>query len=66
MIKAGMKFLDSDFRIHTITKVTDAYGGGFYHSYKNEKGVEGEGFMPIIAFERLSNCGAIYVLNNSL
>ena len=57
-----MKFMDSDFRVHTITKVTDAYGGGFNHSYKNEKGNHSEGFMLMIAFDRLAKCGAIYVL----
>lgn len=59
MIKAGMKFMDSDFRVHTITKVTDAYGGGFYHLYRdnNEKLVVG--FMLIVAYNRLLKCGAI-------
>lgn len=57
-----MKFMDSNFIVHTITKVTDAYGGGFYHSYKNEKGNYSECFMLMIAFYRLTKCGAIYVL----
>ena len=64
MIKAGMKFMDSDFRVHTITKVTDAYGGGFYHSYKNEKGSYSEGFMLMIAFDSLAKCGAIAIVES--
>lgn len=57
-----MKFIDMECRMHLITKVTTACGGGFIHSYKDERGNYGECFLPKIAFDRLTKCGAIYVL----
>lgn len=61
MIKVGQKFMDNNFTVHTITKVTDAYGGGFYHLYRDDNEKLVVGFMLIVAYDRLLKCGAIAI-----
>lgn len=61
--KVGMKFYDINSGVHTITKVTDEFGGGIYHTYTSEKGVITDAFMLRIAFDRLLKARAICIIN---
>ena len=59
--KVGMRFLSMS-GVHTITKLFDEYGGGFYHTYNDGKRTVKDVFMYNIAFKRLQEYGAIHVL----
>ena len=61
--KVGMRFLTMT-GVHTITKLIDDFGGGFYHTYNDGKRTVKDAFMYNIAFQRLHKCGAIVVLRN--
>ena len=58
--EVGMKFYDSISGVHEVVGI-DEKNKGFRHTYKAGKKII-EGFMYDVAFERLLNVNAIYVL----
>lgn len=58
--KVGMKFYDAYSGTHEVTRI-DEKNKGFFHVYNDGKN-RVESFMYNIAFERLLNANAIFVI----
>lgn len=62
-IEVGMKFMDSQYTSHEVTRI-DSEHKGFWHKYLDWEDCEVEGFLYDWVFEKAVREGWMYIIND--